>query len=285
MIQDDPYFIDLHLRRSKLHPCLTLAIPRTSHSRPPPGTCSLVCRPYTADILIGDLSETAEATPIIQNVQKTTSIQYDGVLKSVNGLICFTDTPEDFGVCIYNLGTRELSPWIPITFPIDEGNFVWYHPTYQFGFDPATKEHKVICIWYEDIEGCKGSEVMTLGDNTWRIIDEVPQHNIEEDDETSAVYANGSIYWITYSKQQIVAFDKSGKFRTIEVPKFITGHKEFKTAPNIFEVNGRVALSSKVRGGLVNLWILDDDDSTTNDCSQNWTELTVTLELTINFQA
>ncbi|KAI3963050.1 hypothetical protein MKW98_028990 [Papaver atlanticum] len=147
LIKDDTCFIDLHLARSKLRPCFTLAIPRNgccSH----PENCYIV--PHKVDMLIADLSETgkisAGATSIVDIVSKTVSLKYDGILKPVNGFICFTNTRKSFGVCIYNLSTRELSPWINTTFAIKKTKLDDYLPTYQFGFDPATKEHKVICM-------------------------------------------------------------------------------------------------------------------------------------------
>lgn len=75
---------------------------------------------------------------------------------------------------------------------------VYVSRTYEFGFDPATKEYKVICIWrisgwlLQYFEGCgeyttldehrpvyeacyRMCEILTLGkDTAWRRIDKVP---------------------------------------------------------------------------------------------------------------
>ncbi|KAI3866861.1 hypothetical protein MKX03_027094, partial [Papaver bracteatum] len=115
--------------------------------------------------------------------------------------------------------------------------------------------------------------VMTVGANTWRTIDEVPQYYLEGH---TTVYANGSVHWITYDlfhkhlserKLLIVAFDVgSEKFRIIAVPKFITD----QLGEDFLEVNDRVALAHILPHGIIaKLWILDD--------STNWRE--VTLEL------
>lgn len=77
-------------------------------------------------------------------------------------------------------------------------NFESYWTANEFGFDPATKEYKVICIWrisgwlLQYFEGCgeyttldehrpvyeacyRMCEILTLGkDTAWRRIDKVP---------------------------------------------------------------------------------------------------------------
>ncbi|KAI3930810.1 hypothetical protein MKX01_037256 [Papaver californicum] len=301
MIKDDKYFIDLYHTRSKLRPCLVLSVPthRKTH-RPPPGTTYTICRPLIANRLIADLCEGV--------------VGYDGILKPVNGLICFTDTTWDFGVRIYNLGNRELTPWMSTTFMRKDA---YVDPKYQFGFDPATKEHKVICLWKSKTYTGRdsdpvyvGCEVLTVGDNTWRIIDihEVPQFELVDTYSfqpvpNGYVYVNGSIYWITgqliyrwhSGGEVIVAFDVgSEKFRTILVPKFITDQipndREymgiFNSSKDLLEVSNRVALYCRLPGGhIVKLWILDCDDvnkkdisaSRTTSCNQNWTGRTIEL--------
>ncbi|KAI3880516.1 hypothetical protein MKW92_014727 [Papaver armeniacum] len=298
LIKDDPYFIDLHLTRSKLRPCFTLAIPRSTYGSFPAGATYVHNKPHKAELLIADLSETGRittrATPIIHNVGKTVSLNYDGILKPINGLICFTSVWVETGVCMYNLGTQELSPWIKMTSPIDHKTIFFngdYLPTYQFGFDPCTKEHKVICMWNDKFgeSGYVATQVMTVGTNTWRLIDEVvPQHIL--DLEETSVYANGSIYWITYDlfysrdkserKVVIVAFDVgSEKFKTIDVPKFITDQfcKDFKPVTQLLEVNDCVALSHILpHGNIAKIWILDDKKVTRSNTT-NWSEETLKL--------
>ncbi|XP_026451381.1 putative F-box protein At1g32420 [Papaver somniferum] len=318
IIKDDRYFIDLYNTRSKLRPCLVLFIPIHRKFNITPGSTYTLYRRFQANLLIADLCEgvAEEAATTPHNVWKTTSIKfdkvihkervgYDGIFKSVNGLICFTDTTWEFGVRIYNIATRELTPWMSTTFIQKEERVV---PEFDFGFDPATKQHKVICFWkiernygrkdsYPVYAGC---EVLTLGDNTWRIIniDEFPQHEHEHDSYFSTygfVYVNGYIYWTTRrlvygcrpEKRVIVAFDVgSEKFKIILVPKFITDQllslhdteyiDFFNSSKDLLEVNDRVALFCRVPGGhTVKLWILDCDH--TSSCSQNWTETTIDL--------
>ncbi|KAI3892575.1 hypothetical protein MKW92_048460 [Papaver armeniacum] len=275
-------------------------------------------RPNQANILIADLCEGVGTRDT--KVRKTTSIEfdkfiekkklcYDGILKPVNGLICFTDTQLAFGVCIYNIGTRELTPWISTGLGSYGSNAT---PKYQFGFDPATKEHKVICLWKlykfrprrESDLLYVGCNILTIGDNAWRTINihEVPRYDLVDDDSFSrpygSVYVNGSIYWITHElaskrhcgEKVIVAFDVgSEKFRTIPVPKFITDqilydaeYTRSNSSRDLLEVSNCVALYARLPGGyVVKLWILDCDDNHKKDastsCNQHWTETTIEL--------
>ncbi|KAI3892576.1 hypothetical protein MKW92_048461, partial [Papaver armeniacum] len=113
IIKDDNYFIDLYNSRSKLRPSLVVFVP--IYIKPNiPENSFIMCihpRPNQANLLIADLCEGVGTrdTKVAHNVRKTTSIEfdkvieketlcYDGILKPVNGLICFTDTTSDFGV-------------------------------------------------------------------------------------------------------------------------------------------------------------------------------------------
>lgn len=137
------------------------------------------------------------------------------VSKPINGMICLInkverhDRPgleklkEDHAASLYNIITQESTPWIRSTYLAQVEQWcdlskVYVSRTYEFGFDPATKEYKVICIWrisgwlLQYFEGCgeyttldehrpvyeacyRMCEILTLGkDTAWRRIDKVP---------------------------------------------------------------------------------------------------------------
>lgn len=55
-------------------------------------------------------------------------------------MICFVYSQDD-AACIYNISTGETtqaSKWKTCYIG---------SPTYSFGYDPATKKHKVMCMW------------------------------------------------------------------------------------------------------------------------------------------
>ncbi|KAI3926005.1 hypothetical protein MKW98_028141 [Papaver atlanticum] len=268
LIQHDSYFIDLHHTRSKSSPCFlfAMAVPQDSD----------IWNYYLLEII-------CEERSIVPRIfSRNTVVGFDPsffvrYLKPVNGLLCVV---EFLGIRIYNISTRKLTPLI-IT--IDH---LSRRPVFQFGFDPATKEHKVICIWTSNdkLDGkglaCLGCQVLTLGENsTWRMTNEgVPDnYHIKED---ASVYANGSIYWITAEfmnseEKVIVAFDVGHeKFRKVTVPKFITlDYDLHNPAIKLLEMNDRLALLYRLRAGnSVKLWLLDGTGGI-GSCIQAWTEL------------
>ncbi|KAI3937873.1 hypothetical protein MKW92_035943 [Papaver armeniacum] len=152
--------------------------------------------------------------------------------QSIDGLFCFVD--DSCGTCIYNLGTRQVTPWAQSSVPLQGDLFVTQTPIYGFGFDPLTKKYKVLRDWeicrpgFEYAKGRRDHicEVFTVGENRWRKIDEVPPARLHGG---AGVYANGSVYWrnagangfATPDNEVIVAFDVgTEKFRVV-VKRFI----------------------------------------------------------------
>ncbi|KAI3840229.1 hypothetical protein MKW92_032631 [Papaver armeniacum] len=313
IIQEDKYFADLFHTRSKLRPCLFIAV-KLPWKLPDclRGATYIICRQYQANLLTADLcgragrSAASRAPHVIQNINNLLSVKYDNILKPVNGIMCFTDTSYDYAVRIYNLATRELTPWLETTFKT-KGSRLDYQPCYQLGFDPATKEHKVICLWKKRIGDSQSSylasEVLTVGNNAWRIIEGIPPYELEDNSffcrNGGSVYVNGSVYWITAQLKSrnhgsdqniIVAFDVgSEKFRTISLPKLITDQLlydedwSFKLHVNLLEVNNRVGVLRRLRVGYpVKMWILNDEDNDKKDvssmgCDESWTEVNIEL--------
>ncbi|KAI3840234.1 hypothetical protein MKW92_032636 [Papaver armeniacum] len=312
IIQDDNYFSNLFHDQSKLRPCL-LVVVRLPWELPKHlwGATYILRRVRQANLLTGDLCGKAGRTAaeggaqVIHNISNAMSEKYDDILEPVNGMMCFTDTTRDFGVRIYNLGTRELTPWLGVAFKIKEGSRLNYRPCYQLGFDPATKEHKVICLWKKRLGDSQSPylacQVLTVGDNAWRNIEGIPQYDLEDNSlyngNGGSVYVKGFVYWITdelkfpnHGSEQnvIVAFDVgSEKFRKIALPKLITDQLlydddwSFKMPVNLFEVNDRVGVLRKLRVGYpVKMWIHEDNDNkdtSTMGCNQNWTEVEIEL--------
>lgn len=294
LIQDDPYFIDLHLNQSKTRPRL-FAIYRfidvrlctnSERERNPPMFQRLPRKKvhkqkyfWSAELVEGKNGELA----ITQTTRMTNSFSYDKILKPVNGLICFINM-KALAVCIHNGSTHETTRWIKSNNKSSEG------PMYGFGYSPATKEHKVVCIWRKiktlsDVT----CEVLTVGDSKWRGIDVVPPYNIRGFDH---VYANGSIYWCNLRHNKlaggpefIVAFDVgSEKFRTIHVPKLILDQlmNRYRCVPllvDLAEIKGCLTLKCRVSRSTVKLWIFSDD----HDSKENITAIGATNSPTHNF--
>ncbi|KAI3912831.1 hypothetical protein MKW98_012773 [Papaver atlanticum] len=133
------------------------------------------------------------------------------------------DWDED-DVRLYNVSTREASPWIKSTLLSEERDksekkftSILRKVIYRFGFDPEKEEHKVFCFCRlsdrtkpsriaerPDYTSC---EVLAVGrDTKWRRINVVPNENNQIkinkvfpsfDTQRHSVYGNGSIYWRT----------------------------------------------------------------------------------------
>ncbi|OVA03703.1 F-box associated domain [Macleaya cordata] len=306
LIKQDPYFHDLHLTRSKTRPGLLIVIP--------------LIKAY--ERIVGHLefflsANFFECRAAIHTKRKTKSLRYNDhrILNPVNGLICFVHCFERDAVRIYNPSTREKTPWIKSRINKEKeehGVKVYEYPSYGFGFDPATMEHKVICVWTifrtQNFPNYKftiryACDILTVGHNSWRRIDEVPPpYKLQG----SSVYANGSIYWSNKAlfrdekwddgePEVIVAFDVgSEKFRVIPIPNFIVDQpmsRDNFCGPSVelLEVDGRVALLGRMNAYNVKMWIFDDDhdydkeekiNRTTTSSStsnSNWTEVTIKL--------
>lgn len=257
----------------------------------------------TADLLY-ERKGGAISTAAVHTIREIDGTYYDRRLGPVNGLIGFYGKTIPPGVCICNLSTREVTPRIEsksfselrkksrkrLHFPL---------ASLALGYDPATKEHKVVGIWSFDRPKKVVCEVLTVGDNEWRKIDEVPLFTLDYWAFSSSVYVNGSIYYTTQmlmacepSAQDepkfIVAFNvRTEKFRTIRVPNEIFDRPAagddfcISHSVKLYELNGRVALLVKFlnSGFTSKLWLFDDDDN--KDASSAWTEIHMELPYTL----
>ncbi|KAI3931083.1 hypothetical protein MKW92_011419 [Papaver armeniacum] len=301
VIQKDRHFIDLHLNKSKARTNLFLTVPRERNGfrdrigRKRPSSPNEDLFPLRFFLATAELlCEGGEVPTVVHTTTREMDMGSYSISKPVNGLICLFDPEENHGVRVCNLTTREITTWIKSTFisnlKVKDKKFLRFMKC-NFGFDPATKEHKVISIWA--IRSRRVCEVLTLGDRTWRIIDNV----LPADKFTylhtygDSLYVNGSIY---YNRRMsiledgehvfIVAFDVGKeKFRAIEIPDFILDQINFSgqfSNAQLLEIDGHPALSSGISNDIFKLCSFDDDVNN-NGCRTNtWTA--VTVELPIN---
>ncbi|XP_026396797.1 putative F-box protein At3g10240 [Papaver somniferum] len=314
LIQEDPYFIDLQLTRSKTRPGLFIVIPLQASLKAgmicglqgytKGGRCKKVPDQelYLRAQLLGGPHQVRAA---INDVMQTKSFsEYNEILPPINGLICMVDSKVHYRVRIYNPSAREITPWMKSTLLMNqqEGDrFDVFNddmfPTYQFGFDPATKDYKVLCVWSTNRE--EVSEVLTVGQTKWRRVrDEIPSNNFYDG---NSVYANGCIYWIVY--ECLTVFDVGNeKFRVIPVPNCISdqprdcgqnvellddqvdGRADLFRRMSVYEgrevglleMGGHVTVFRRMSDYTAKLWIFNEDtkENTSNEC---WSELTIML--------
>ncbi|KAI3945624.1 hypothetical protein MKW92_032105 [Papaver armeniacum] len=268
LIQKDDHFIDLHHTRSQTRKSL-LICPPTMY------TYGEICY-LLAELLIPDEGSGGGATvhKKIPDIDRPDA----SLLQPLNGLFCFMDSQEA-SVCVQNPSTRESTPWIKsiikqqhedegkVIEVIDEhGDLVKYDIAYRnydwkFGFDPATKEHKVISLWVKQLSNRRLGrseewlcEVLTVRQNSWRTIDAVPPVSPLSLACSRSAYANGSIYWLHYGPREdkdpsIVEFNVGSEmFRVIPLPKFIMNdiRVPYEDGNTITEVDGHLVLLAKM---------------------------------------
>ncbi|KAI3867300.1 hypothetical protein MKW98_001734 [Papaver atlanticum] len=129
LIQDSS-FAKSHLSRSKSHPPQLLISSWNGDSK-------IIYTP-------GDEFKSGEA------VHKVTISWITGQVvmlkQSIDGLFCFVDDSYSL-TCIYNLGTRQITPWEQSAIPLQGGQFVKQKPFNGFGFDHLTKKYEVLRVW------------------------------------------------------------------------------------------------------------------------------------------
>ncbi|KAI3883565.1 hypothetical protein MKW92_044372 [Papaver armeniacum] len=294
VIQKDRHFIDLHFHQSKARTNLLLTVPRERDDYVETRFGDDDLYPFRFFLATADLvCEGGEMPTVVHTTTREMDMGSYSFSKPVNGLICLFDPEENHGVRVCNLSTREVTTWIKSAFlsnlDLEDKDFLRFFKC-NLGFDPATKEHKVICIW--DIRGRRVCEVLTLGDRTWRIIDDViPAYYFRKSyTYGDSVYVSGSIYYNSVMSLVedgepvfILAFDVGKeKFRAIDIPDFILDQISFSSriqAVQLLEIDGHPALLSEISCDIFKLWLFDDEYN--NGCRTNtWTA--VTVELPIN---
>ncbi|XP_026378645.1 F-box/kelch-repeat protein At3g04660-like [Papaver somniferum] len=244
--------------------------------------------------------ERAASTASVSTITKMKfPYESEGFFGPVNGLVGI-HSKKYSSICICNVSTQKVSPWIKSTLyakdlkRIDKGTPYCY----EMGFDPATKKHKVICIGHiYDSPDDVFCEVLTVGDKKWRRIESPPfKLELEYHQRKRTVYLNGYIYYSTSTfmkanelgNDKIVAFDAGAeKFRVITVPNFILNqprhvYQDGTSSNNLIEVDGRLALLSRLSDYIAKLWIFDDVQSNNNavkntSSNQDWTEVNFDL--------
>ncbi|KAI3972209.1 hypothetical protein MKX01_011761 [Papaver californicum] len=291
LIQEDKTFINLHLERSKSRPCLLI-----SNFIRDKNAYQLMA----ANLLFGTRQGGAVSAATFHTIREVDFTDCDLMLKPVNGLIGFFGEGRiNPGVCICNFSTREVTPWIESKLLRDVRSKDIYASrdcpmaTCKLGYDPVTKEHKVVGIWRSSKPSYEVCEVLTVGENEWRQIEEVLPYSLEL--HGSSVYINGSIYYSTDSlmvskandknkSKFIVVFDVGReKFRTIRVPSYIFDQPDYDASFIFYHVilldlDGRLGLLIKIAkdGYTPKLWLFDDDKNKKKS-TNSWTGIAIEL--------
>ncbi|KAI3984448.1 hypothetical protein MKX01_031072 [Papaver californicum] len=301
----DPCFTDLHLNRSETRQHLFIVKPSQRYSQGNLQT-DINYKGRQVSFLIADVFFEREGNgKVVSNIKhitkSTTPFCYTQILGAVKGLVCFINDSVH-AACMYNIGTREVTPWIKSTLLIEEAqkssrNCLGDTSAYSFGYDPGRKEHKLVCKWliYDGDNAFQIWEILTLGCNAWRRMDQVPCCHFRPD--APSVYVNGSIYWYPLNFVSgdcgdavvsfLLAFDVgSEKFSTIQIPDFGQLHPNLSFRIQCFcslDVQSHVAILRRTSSYTARLSIYEDNDKwkgkykASDIGGKNWTEKIIML--------
>ncbi|KAF8036270.1 hypothetical protein BT93_C2095 [Corymbia citriodora subsp. variegata] len=194
------------------------------------------------------------------------------VLGSINGFICLND--EDL-THLCNPSTREIAA-LPLTGPNFPAHLLGKIESFAaLGYDPASKRYKVLKTWilYLQYGGVVAAhKVLTLGTNSWRIVDDCPIKSPWDD----CICAEGAIHILTYDRMDrnvvVVTFNiVSEKFSMLLPPGGAVGSaRKFKL--KLF--GEHLALLEYLHlwdNDMITMYVLDDYGS------QAWKELRIVL--------
>ncbi|XP_026384247.1 F-box protein At3g22700-like [Papaver somniferum] len=265
IIRKDPYFIALHFIRSRARRHLHSLDNSTGND----GDISiLIEKSFGGPLLSAELhlcqgrQGELQGRAIVQGeIMRPRASRGGYVVGILNGLICSVND-ETNRTCIWNPSTGESTPWIYSAIAQQKTQ----HQTetvqlnsscrwYSFGYDHATKEHKVT------IGGGRQQQ-----DPKWRKIDDVSlPPGMAPSNLGEHLYASGSIYWLhkgnsPTDESSILEFNVgSEKFRQISVPSSVV---ESHHTPFLVEADGRPAMLAPDTGVIktsMKMFILYDD--------------------------
>lgn len=179
--------------------------------------------------------------------------------QSVNGIVCM-----DFGICstVCNPSTRQA---ISLPFVCPKGSPAatsTYFCVNSFGFDPVTKQYKVLNSWANYQNEKTEYRVFILGTNSWRLVHDGPPYSPQRE----SICVNGVIYfrsWVRTNNREafMVAFDVHNEsFRVIGLPE---GAPTNADGSCLIHLRGRVCIVEFLLDfkNRASLWMLEDNSS------------------------
>ncbi|KAK9194325.1 hypothetical protein WN944_005029 [Citrus x changshan-huyou] len=196
------------------------------------------------------------------------------VTQLINGFICFYNI-VDFEILMRNVVTQEIIDLPKSTFVVSDddedfsGPMISYFREYFLGFDPSSRDYKVLNIsnkhttnsssyaWMIDNHGTPECEIFTLGTTSWRKID-APPSRIHF--RRQGLCANGFIHWIITNprktKPVLAVFDvKEEKFDIVKLPDEVRKNHDLIQAEEKLGVLDCDDFRSKNK---IRVWILKD---------------------------
>ncbi|CAN6174715.1 unnamed protein product [Urochloa humidicola] len=256
----DPQFIMAHLQKAPRCPLMF------SHRE----TCSKKLYPSEAILFDETWVPSRWNVPVIE--------PDDFLCASCNGLVCLYS--DKTTIKIANLATGEF---LHVEKP-DKKLKGDHYCFYNFGFDPVTKEYKVIHFPCErstfPVGRVNDIQVYTLGDEKWRCVGSPKTQILDYTRYSGVINVDGAMYWLTEDKESTwgctaVSFDLYEEhFEWIRMPTVNLASSGSGSCCMfwITEVDGKVSVATdqtsfySTRGfvGKLEFWTLD------SKINQNW---------------
>lgn len=146
-----------------------------------------------------------------------------------------------------------------IDFPVQSKNVGC---SYGMGFDSKTNTHKIVCV-SSDIEGCKETQVLVLGTDSWKKILSQPPCHISK----KHICAYGDMHWLIDlllqardDRLRIVSFDfKKEEFYWTPHPTSVS----MVDVPymQLLNFRGSIAIACVSMEYYINIWVLHNYDT------------------------
>ncbi|CAK9157345.1 unnamed protein product [Ilex paraguariensis] len=217
------------------------------------------------------------------------------ISENIKGLVCFhhivgTRTNNISCTYICNPSTRELMelPPAPDITTNDDMTMTRMHMSHHFGFDPSSKQFKVLNIQFASFN-CLGRKygvafwIFTLGGDSWRQIYPILPFDFRYNEPApwlfllkNCVCLNGALHWLFKAMKVIVVFNvKKEEFHAIPLPKISMLPDAERVV--LLQVDGHLVVLS-LHDGVLNHDMLDMEIWTLEDYQNEvWKKDTVTI--------
>ncbi|KAI3923143.1 hypothetical protein MKW92_019294, partial [Papaver armeniacum] len=221
----DPYFADLHFTRSKtllrffIIPTKISGIDYQDHQ---------VYFKTTAGLSSGGSGIVASNIPTIRNLRLARCTE---IIGAVNGLLCFV-YGYDNAACIYNISTREITPWIKSTVLMESGKVILCDnddDIFMVAFDVGNEKFRTIQISKfrsgskpSEVNGCVAILRRNTADtaNLWAYED--------SDKESTSGYVFSYCWWSGSNHPETHLMNSDGRSKAVSVYSYDLKKKFFE---------------------------------------------------------
>lgn len=170
-------------------------------------------------------------TPEQKTLYQFQRTDFMSITGPVDGLFLVQKPFYDENVCLalWNPSTREFWPLPPVSFELQSED---YDEQFALGYDPSTRDYKVVCIrrfWDNFGQGAFTRvfvSVYSLRNNSWKNLRSEFPSCCHLNETIGATYLNGVYYWLSGGLDKIcrirsfdMASEQFGEMHALDIPK------------------------------------------------------------------